>query len=142
MKRTFAAVVVLLAGTAHGQVPHPVFSGRWVMVSPSAGYEQLVTQDATTVSIGPVAGQAGETAVYRLDGNESQNVMKAGGENATSVSKVSWKGSQLIISSTTTWSNGIKMEQVLLWSLDDRGQLLIEVRNQGQAAVTMVYQRQ
>ena len=61
-KITLAVLVALSIGvlmvwgftiTANGQTEKPDFSGRWVMVSPAegAGQEQVIKQDATTLTV-------------------------------------------------------------------------------------------
>ena len=123
--------------TASGQTEKPDFSGRWVMVTPAegAGLEQVVKQDATTLTIGPTP--EGQLVVYKLDGSENRIVMASG----VMTSKASWTGKQLTITSTTP--SGLDQKQV--WSIDGDGKLVIEVQNtlatQAPIKMTMTYKR-
>lgn len=147
-KITLAVVVALLIGvlmvagltiTASGQTEKPDFSGRWVMVTPAegAGLEQVVKQDATTLTIGPTP--EGQLVVYKLDGTENRIVMTSG---VVMTSKASWTGNQLTITSTTP--SGLDQKQV--WSIDGDGKLVIDVQNtlptQAPIKMTMTYKKQ
>jgi hypothetical protein len=148
VKITLAVVVALLIGvlmvagltiTASGQTEKPDFSGRWVMVTPAegAGLEQVVKQDATTLTIGPTP--EGQLVVYKLDGTENRIVMTSG---VVMTSKASWTGNQLTITSTTP--SGLDQKQV--WSIDGDGKLVIDVQNtlptQAPIKMTMTYKKQ
>lgn len=148
VKITLAVVVALLIGvlmvvgftiTVRGQTEKPDFSGRWVMVSPAegAGLEQVVKQDATTLTIGPTP--EGQLVVYKLDGSENRIVMTSG---VVMTSKASWTGNQLTITSTTP--SGLDQKQV--WSIDGDGKLVIDVQNtlptQAPIKMTMTYKKQ
>jgi hypothetical protein len=148
VKITLPVVVALLIAvlmvvgvtiTANGQTEKPDFSGRWVMVSPAegAGLEQVVKQDATTLTIGPTP--EGQLVVYKLDGTENRIVMTSG---VVMTSKASWTGNQLTITSTTP--SGLDQKQV--WSIDGDGKLVIDVQNtlptQAPIKMTMTYKKQ
>jgi hypothetical protein len=124
--------------TASGQTEKPDFSGRWVMVTPAegAGQEQVVKQDATTLTIGPTP--EGQLVVYKLDGSENRIGLASG---VVMTSKASWTGNQLTITSTTP--SGLDQKQV--WSIDGEGKLVIDVQNtlaaQAPIKMTMTYKR-
>jgi hypothetical protein len=106
----------------------PDFSGRWVVVTPveGAGVEQIVKHDATTLSMTHASEGAEHATVYKLDGSENRNVISSHGQDVTTLSKASWSGNTLIITSATTYPDGRKLEQKQVWSLDG-GRLIIEL---------------
>jgi hypothetical protein len=139
--------LVLLFGTSIGAPfaqQKPDFSGHWVMVSPSegAGQEQVVTQDATTLTVAPAAGGQGQVLVYKLDGTESRTVLP----QSVMISKAAWTGNQLTITSTSAAPGGQTLDQTLVWSLDGEGRLVIEVQltrtGMPPTKTTMVYRKQ
>jgi len=106
----------------------PNFSGRLVLVTPveSAGMEQIVKHDATTLSMTHASEGAAHATVYELDGSENRNIISSHGRDLTTLSKVSWSGNSLIITSATTYPDGRKLDQKQVWSLDS-GRLVIEL---------------
>ena len=130
MKNGFLGLLIaVFVVVLNGQAKKPDFSGLWVMVSPEAGNQLLFKQDAATLTTGPANGQQGPTAVYKLDGAESRNVVKTEEGEMVTVSTASWNGRQLAIGSTITWPKGQTIEQLLFWSMNDQGQLVLEVQN-------------
>lgn len=119
---------VLLVAAASGQ-QRPNFSGRWVIVSPpdAAGEEQIVKQDATTLTTEHASEGSGHRAVYKLDGTESRNVLTVHDSDIVTSSKASWDGSRLTITSATSYADGRRVDQSQVWSLDADGRLIIEV---------------
>jgi hypothetical protein len=111
----------------------PSFAGRWVLVSPaeSAGQEQIVTQDGTTLTAEHAAEGHGHKSVYRLDGTESRNVLASHGSEIVTLSKASWTSDRLTIESHTTYPDGRKLHATAVWSLDAEGRLLIELTERG-----------
>ncbi|HYN09425.1 MAG TPA: hypothetical protein VES67_18725 [Vicinamibacterales bacterium] len=107
----------------------PDFSGRWVIVTPaeSAGLEQVVKHDATTLTTAHASEGAGHATIYKLDGSESRNVIVSHGSDLVTLSRVSWSGNKLIITSATTYPDGRKLDQKQEWSLDSDGRLMIEL---------------
>ena len=106
----------------------PDFSGTWVAISPGdEGFEQTVKQTAKTLEVrrGP-EGSQGYRVVYNLDGSDSRNQHNSHGYVIVTVSRVSWKGEQLTITSATTFPDGTKSESVDTWSLDAKGHIVIE----------------
>jgi len=134
-------VVAAFAVATNAQAQRPDFSGLWVMVNPEAGHEVLIKQDATTFTSGPPIGQQGPTVVYKLDGTESRNMMVTDGVESVTVGKASWNGNQLTIANTISWRPGEQLNQVLVWSINDQNQLVLEVRNQDSEPRRLVYKR-
>jgi hypothetical protein len=112
------------------QTARPDLSGRWVMVSPAAGYQQVIKQDATSLTVtsyespGPIEGQRPITVVYKFDGTDQRDA---------GFTKIAWDGPVL---------RAERSNQVLLWSLDGQGQLVLEVQNAGYDPRKQVYKRQ
>jgi hypothetical protein len=107
----------------------PDFSGRWVLVSPKqgAGHTQVVKQTASTLSVGHEMRDAAHTAEYKLDGSESRNVLTSHGSDIVTISKAVWEGERLVVTSTTTYPTGRRLDQKQLWSMDADNRLVIEV---------------
>jgi hypothetical protein len=129
-----AAAGLLAALTVtHAQQEKPNFSGRWVLVSPagSAGQEQVVTQDATTLTTAHASSGHGHRSVYKLDGTESRNGIVSHGSEISTLSKASWNASQLTIESDTVYPDGRKRRATTVWSLDGDGRLVLELTESG-----------
>ena len=111
----------------------PNFSGRWIAVSPadSAGQEQVVRHDAKTLTAGHASEGHGHKASYTLDGTESRNVLVSHGENIVTLSKASWNGNKLTITSDTTYPDGRTWHTEQTWSLDASGRLVIDFTESG-----------
>ncbi|MGE5838211.1 MAG: hypothetical protein ACM4AI_27300 [Acidobacteriota bacterium] len=116
------AAVVLWTVGAYAQAK-PDFSGKWVREAPAGGaaaggggggrggggggfgMENTITQNAKTLTIEYTQGQNPVKLVFNLDGSPSTNkVMGRGGEAMDQVSKATWDGSKISI--TTTTANG------------------------------------
>ena len=141
------SVVLLLAFVATRAQEKPNFTGQWVLVSPAeaAGQEQTVTHDAATLTTGHASTGDGHRAVYKLDGTESRNVVVSHGSDIVTLSKASWTGNQLTMTSDTTYPDGRKRQAKQVWSLDGEGRLVIDFTESwlGEAPKTMrlVYRR-
>ena len=121
--------VLLLATPFSNQAQkRPDFSGTWVAISPGdEGFEQTVIQTAKTLEVsGKSESRQGPRLVYNLDGSESRNQSDSLGRVIVTVSRASWKGEQLAITSSTTFPDGSKSEGLEMWSLDPKGLLVIE----------------
>jgi hypothetical protein len=117
------AAVVLWTVGAYAQAK-PNFSGKWVREAPAGGggggggggrgggggfgMENTITQDAKALTIEYMGGgqnPAPIKLVFNLDGSPSTNkVMGRGGEATDQVSKATWDGAKISI--TTTTPNG------------------------------------
>ncbi len=124
-------LLVGLAGVSAQEKPN--FAGRWVLVSPpeSAGQEQVVTQDAATLTTAHASSGHGHRSVYALDGSESRNALTSHGHEIVTVSKTTWNRERLTIESETTYPDGRKLQATDVWSLDAEGRLLIERTERG-----------
>ena len=126
-----SAVVLMTAGVLAQAKPN--FAGSWTMDMPAApaggaapaagaggggggrgggrggggwGMDITITQDANTLKVTGMQGQAPLELTYKLDGSESKNMMagRGGGAPTEQVSKAVWTGNTLVI--TTTGANG------------------------------------
>jgi hypothetical protein len=118
------AAVVLWTVGVYAQAK-PNFSGKWVREAPAGGaaaggggggggrggggggfgMENTITQDAKALTVEYTAGQNPVKLVFNLDGSPSTNkVMGRGGEATDQVSKATWDGAKISI--TTTTPNG------------------------------------
>jgi hypothetical protein len=123
-------LIVILAAVFAGVRAHaqakPDFSGRWVQVAPAGesqggGSEQVITQDATTVTTEHPSEGGGHRQTYKLDG-ESRSAL---GEIEI-VSKTSWDGPKLVITSTATYPGNRRRESKRVWSLEADGTMTSE----------------
>ena len=126
--RNLSLLFVLLAAATLGAQKRPDFSGTWVTIVPadSAGQEQVVTQTATTLAMSHASEGGHHAMTYKLDGSESRNELTSHGDKIVTLSRVTWKGEQLIITSATTYPDGRTLDQVMTLSLDEKGQLVID----------------
>lgn len=51
------------------------------------------------------------------------------------------KNDRLVVASTITWSAGQTVEQLIEWSINERGQLLIYAQNRGIDPFQMIYRQ-
>jgi hypothetical protein len=153
-----AVVSVAFAAGALAQAK-PDFSGKWVMDPASApapppggapagaggpggggrgggrgggagfGQEFTATQDAAALTITRVQGDQTVTAVYKLDGSESKNMVAGRGGQQEQVSKAAWEGSKLTITTSLNFG-GNAVEQKRVLSLEG-GNLVVETTNPG-----------
>jgi hypothetical protein len=141
----FAAVVALaLAVSVTFAQKKPDFTGTWVTISPAdaAGQEETFRQDANMLTNSHPSEGGGHSFTYRFDGVETRSVI---GNDVVTLSKAGWEGERLVATSTTTYGDGRKLEQRKVFSLDDKGQLVINLTQTmtGQPAntVTVVYRK-
>lgn len=119
----------LVAASLVAAQQKPNFSGRWVQVTAGdgAGLEQTVVQTETELRL--IHGSSGDDhhLSYRLDGQEGTSKLRMHDADIVTVSRAEWKGDKLSIASTTTYDPTRKLDQIMLWSLDEKGQLVIEL---------------
>src|SRR6187401_1862649 len=108
VSRTLIAISVLTVSVL--AQPKPNFSGRWVITSPadSAGQEQIVTQDAKTLTVEHASEGGGHKMSYQLDGVERRMAIpgRAGAE-ITMLAKASWDGNTIVVLTNTSYPNGM-----------------------------------
>jgi hypothetical protein len=147
-----AIVTLALAAGTFAQAK-PDFSGKWVMDPASApappagggggggrgggrggggagfGQEFEAKQDAAALTITRMQGDQAVTAVYKLDGSESKNMVAGRGGQQEQVSKAAWEGNKLAITTTLNFG-GNTVEQKRVLSIEG-GNLVIEQTNPG-----------
>jgi hypothetical protein len=120
----------LLAQQASQPQPpkRPDFSGVWIQLSPArgAGNEDVVKQTDKTLTIGRASGGDGFQLVLNLDGSEAHSSQSVGSTTIATVSKVTWSGNRMTATSTSTTPQGVVVNQTMVWSIDDKGQLVID----------------
>ena len=117
MRRNFlmaGALALVLAVPAANAQDKPNFSGSWTLVpDPNAptggrggggglGQAATITQDAKTLTVTRTTQQGEVKTVYNLDGSESKNMMSMRGGQVEQVSKATWKGKELLITTNFT----------------------------------------
>ena len=134
MLGALALIVAAAPATAQDK---PNFSGTWTLVTdPNApnpgrgggggglGQGGTITQDAKTFTITRTTPNGEIKIVYNLDGSESKNMMMGRGGQTEQVSKATWDGNTLVV--TTNFSMGeTAVTRTEKYSLDASGQLVI-----------------
>lgn len=133
MLGALALIVAAAPATAQDK---PNFSGTWTLVTdPNApnpgrgggggglGQGGTITQDAKTFTITRTTPNGEIKIVYNLDGSESKNMMMGRGGQTEQVSKATWDGNTLVV--TTNFSMGeTAVTRTEKYSLDASGQLV------------------
>ena len=126
-------IVAVAMISAHAAQPRPNFSGRWIVVSPEKGkgVEQIVTHDAKALTVENTRQGPAMRQTYLLDGLEHKNTMSARGARITITYRAVWEKNALAISSSQLYPNGMKVQLRDVWSLDAKGQLVIDSTESG-----------
>ena len=139
--RTLIALVVLLsavaaaAGVSPGTQAPPSFAGHWVLTSISPqrpaydqfwfGTEARVTQTDTTLVITRVGPPPQREARFTF-GAESRNAYAVDGQKIVRDSRATLSRGTLLISTDTTPPDGQRwLSNILRWSLDADGTLVV-----------------
>jgi hypothetical protein len=159
MRRNFLVVaVVLMFGAAASLAAQakPDFSGKWVADAPPPaaappagapagggggggrggggrgggfGNEFTIAQNAKTLTITRMQGDQTVTTVFNLDGSESKNTTQGRGGPQEQVSKATWDGAKLVVT-TTINAGGNNIEQKRVFAMEG-GNLTIETTQPG-----------
>ena len=132
IRAVVSAVVVLTCAVL--VAPHalaqkvPDFSGRWVQVTPAAadeggGQEQVITQTPTTITTEHPSEAGSHRQVYTLN---SESTSQVGAAKTEVVSRTSWDGQKLVISSTVRNPDNTRQTSKQTWSLGADGLLTID----------------
>lgn len=126
------AAIALMAVTINAQSStKPNFSGTWVQVSPAdgAGAERVITHTATTLAEQHEANGPDHELEFVLDGKEhpSGQVGEGSGHEMIGHYKATWDGARLVIDQVTDYQSGFHREAKQVWSLDAKGQLVIDL---------------
>lgn len=152
---TALALVMALGAAGAGAQTRPDFSGTWVLVPEqsrtggagnTSAEELTATQNAKTLTVVLAKTPSGVlpgTYVYNLDGSESRNANPgARGGPTELVSRATWEGSSLVISTNFTLpgtTTTLVSRQVL--ALGAGGTLNVETTTSGMAGVPPVTSR-
>ena len=132
-----ALSLVFAATTATAQ-DKPNFSGSWTLVvDPNApaptgrgggggglGQAATITQDAKTLTITRTTQNGEIKIVYNLDGSESKNMMMGRGGQTEQISKATWDGNTLVVTTNFTMGENA-VTRTEKYSLDAQGQLVV-----------------
>jgi hypothetical protein len=143
-----ALSLVFAASIAQAQ-DKPNFSGSWTVVAdPNAaptggrggggglGQAATLTQDAKTLTITRTTQNGEVKLVYNLDGSESKNMVQGRGGQTEQVSKATWDGAKLVITTNLMMGeNAVTRTQTM--SLDASGQLSVTVSGPGRGGEVM-----
>lgn len=130
MKKALASALIVVAAVVlvSGQ-SKPDFSGTWITVEPKemAGEEQKVTHTATELILEHESGGGGHRIVHKLDGSATENTVG----HAKSVSRATWEGETLVITTSAVYEHGGKRETRQAWSMGGDGRLTVEMTETG-----------
>lgn len=127
--RALACLIgVLCLATGALTEQRPNFSGRWVIVSPpqGAGQEQVITHDDKTLSTAHASEGTGRSMIHQLDGIERRNAIAMRGQEIVMLSKAAWDGNTVVITTATSYPNGMKTQAKETWSIDTEGRLIVD----------------
>ena len=139
-KCALALLLFLSAATAadgRANVQSPAnFSGHWVLASVNPerpaydqfwlGTETTVTQDGTSLVVSRLSPAPRREARFTLDRKESRNEYVVNGQKVIRESRATLNGGTLLISTDTTIAEGQRyLSNILRWSLDANGLLLV-----------------
>ena len=143
-----ALSLVFAAQVAQAQ-DKPNFSGSWTVIAdPNAaptggrggggglGMAATLTQDAKTLTVTRTTQNGEVKLVYNLDGSDSKNMVMGRGGQTEQVSKATWDGNKLVISTTFTQGENT-MTRTQTMSLDASGQLVVTVSGPGRGGEVM-----
>ena len=119
---------LLVAPSFSHQAPkRPDFTGTWVAISPGdVGFETTLKQTEKILEVSGLELGQRRQVIYNLDGSESRHKRDLQGVTIVTVSRATWNGDQLTITKSTIFPDGSKSEGVDTWSLDAKGDLVIE----------------
>ena len=107
----------------------PNFTGKWIAISPAdagAG-TQTITHTDTKLSVIHGSSGADHNLEFILDGKEHRSVMPTHGSEIVTLYTATWNGDKLTVLSKSTYPNGNVLDQIQMWSLDAKGQLIIDL---------------
>lgn len=131
MRRLWLAFVLVVMAVSVGSAQSkPSFAGTWTQVAPAdqAGDEMLVKHDATTLSQEHPSEGGSHLVKYIVDGKEHQaEPLGAGsGHEVTTKYTAAWQGNTVVVEETSDYQSGLHRVARSVWSLDAKGQLVID----------------
>lgn len=132
--RLAVAALILVSGAVAAQ-PKPNFSGRWAVVSPKtdAGQEQVVIADDKSLTTQRPDGS--RKMVYQLDGVERRLALPpSASRTVTIMAAAKWDGSRIVITTNSSYENGMRTQGKEVWSIDAQSRLVIDYTETGPGA--------
>jgi len=137
--RLTVAVLIMIGGAASISAQQkPDFTGHWVILGSGKGpaQEQLVTVDEKTLTTARPDGT--RKTIYQLDGVERRMALPSAGTRTagdiTVLSSAKWDGNRIVITTTTSYENGMRTQGKDVWSIDAQGRLVIDYTETGPGA--------
>lgn len=121
-------LAICIVAVGFGQ-QKPNFTGKWTAISPAdaGGGPQTITHTETKLSIVHGAEGTDHNLEFILDGKEHRSVMASHGSEIVTLYTATWNGDRLTMVSRSTYPNGNVLDQTQIWSLDAKGQLIIDL---------------
>lgn len=133
----FVASLLLVCGASLPAAQKPSFAGTWIIQPPNkaAGTERTIKQDDKTLTITTLS----KTATYQLDGVDHRDTKQMRDGQAVIFTRAAWEKNTVVISFVTLYPSGMKTFERETWSIDAKGQLVIELAEtaQGQPVSSM-----
>jgi len=122
------AFSICIVGAVFAQ-QRPNFTGKWIAISPAdaGGGAQTITHTEAKLSIVHGAEGTDHNLEFILDGKEHRSVMPTHGSEIVTLYTATWNGNRLTMLSKSTYPNGNVLDQTQIWSLDAKGQLIIDL---------------
>lgn len=122
------AFSICIVAAVFGQ-QRPNFTGKWIAISPAdaGGGAQTITHTEAKLSIVHGAEGTDHNLEFILDGKEHRSVMPTHGSEIVTLYTATWNGNRLTMLSKSTYPNGNVLDQIQIWSLDAKGQLIIDL---------------
>ena len=122
------AFSICIVGAVFAQ-QRPNFTGKWIAISPAdaGGGAQTITHTEAKLSIVHGAEGTDHNLEFILDGKEHRSVMPTHGSEIVTLYTATWNGNRLTMLSKSTYPNGNVLDQIQIWSLDAKGQLIIDL---------------
>lgn len=120
------------AGSLQAQKPAN-FAGTWVPVATAKpGNELVITQTATQLNVDYLSGgKSVRKDEIIVDGAPHERKVNMRGTEIVIGYKASWQGGKLAMTVDTSYPNGMKTNGTETWSIDSRGQLVIDTTEKG-----------
>lgn len=124
-------VSLLVAGSAQAQKTN--FAGTWVPIANAKpGNELVVAQDDKQLTVDYLAaGKSVRKDEIILDGAQHQRKVSMRGSEIVINYKAAWQAGKLILTTDTAYPNGMKTSGTETWSIDAKGQLVVDTTEKG-----------
>ncbi len=150
MRRVWLAFALVVMAVSVGSAQSkPNFSGTWIQIAPAdqAGEEILVKHDATTLSQEHPSEGGSHSLKYIVDGKEHQAepIGMGSGHEVTTKYTATWQGATVVVEETSDYQSGLHRVARSVWSIDAKGQLVIDFSGNmpdgSQMKIQMIYKK-